>query len=156
MYYIAGQMSALERFKEKEQKAEPPKQEQEPDKLYIEAYNYRLLRATRHCRKLLAQLILVHVFKYDVTRIHVEVGIHLQGGEVDDVATLVSGVVIPSVCIGINHAQLAGRVLSLRQDCTDCQCQRTVHFRERCSDIPYNLWCRCQIHNRIAYAIHKE
>lgn len=31
-HYIAGQMSALERFKEKEQKAEPPKQEQEPDK----------------------------------------------------------------------------------------------------------------------------
>lgn len=30
--YIAGQMSALERVKEKEQKAEPPKQEQEPDK----------------------------------------------------------------------------------------------------------------------------
>ena len=31
-HYIAGQMSALERFKEKEQKAEPPKQEQEHDK----------------------------------------------------------------------------------------------------------------------------
>ena len=31
-HYIAGQMSALEKFKEKEQKAEPPKQEQEPDK----------------------------------------------------------------------------------------------------------------------------
>ena len=31
-HYIAGQMSALEKSKEKEQKVEPPKQEQEPDK----------------------------------------------------------------------------------------------------------------------------
>ena len=30
--YIASEMSALEKFKEKEQKAEPPKQEQRPDK----------------------------------------------------------------------------------------------------------------------------
>ena len=31
-HYIAGQMSALEKSKEKEQKVEPPKQEQKPDK----------------------------------------------------------------------------------------------------------------------------
>lgn len=31
-HYIAGQMSALEKSKEKEQKVEPPKPEQEPDK----------------------------------------------------------------------------------------------------------------------------
>ncbi len=31
-HYIAGQMSALEKSQEKEQKAEPPKQEQDPDK----------------------------------------------------------------------------------------------------------------------------
>ena len=31
-HYIAGQMSALEKYKGNEKKAEPPKQEPEPDK----------------------------------------------------------------------------------------------------------------------------
>ena len=82
--------------------------------LYVNADNRRLLWVTCHCRKFLALLILVHILQDEVTRIHVEIGIHLQGGEVDDVATMVSGVVVPSVCIGIDH-QHRLRVVALRR-----------------------------------------
>ena len=58
-------------------------------------------------------LILVHVFQNEVPRIHVEVWIHLQGGEVDYVTALVSGVVIPSVCVGIYNQHRFG-VIALR------------------------------------------
>ena len=71
--------------------------------LYVEVDNRRRIRAASHCRQLLTLFILVHVFEYEIARIHVEDGIHLQGGEIDDVATLVSGMVIPSVCICIYH-----------------------------------------------------
>lgn len=81
--------------------------------LYVNADNRRLLWVTCHCRKFLALLILVHILQDEVTRIHVEIGIHLQGGEVDYVTALVSGVVIPSVCVGIYNQHRFG-VIALR------------------------------------------
>ena len=71
------------------------------------------MRATCHCQKFLALLILIHIFENEVARIHVEIWIHLHGGKVDDVATLVCGVVIPSVCVGVDY-QHRLRVIALR------------------------------------------
>ena len=53
--------------------------------------------------KLLTLLILVHIFQYEIVRIHIECQIHFEGGKVDYVAGLVCGVVIPFVGGGIDN-----------------------------------------------------
>ena len=86
----------------------------EPDFTDVRCHHFWFQGLSHLSVKFLAMLIVVHVLDYEVSRIRVELRIHLQCGKVDDVSALVAGMVIPPVSVGIDH-QHRLRVVTLRR-----------------------------------------